>query len=803
MVDGKNEVRQSRASRKTATVKKHMPNKILGNINKRNFMGETKLHQASKKGDLQLVNALIEAGIDVNQKDNAGWAAIHEASCRGYTEIILALLQAGADVNSKGLDGILPIHDAVFSNCFKAVELLLEFGADPYERDTNQENAFDKCCSDKMTELLKPHSAVKETTAISATPGTETQPKIVSSTQNYKTREKCAMETLATLQETERRQTKLLSTELQTSKDSEKYIEEMRCIQDVLNKIVILQKNERDILAKKYRASVDSFRQGILRDKIAKLATRQKVLLRVVGNQKEVALRIMAYQQAKRSDADNGEKSSSLRDWDTAPRRNPIAALCAANERLNANIANGSTMVTNMPAVCRVAHSESNQSHRSLMRDISSSVSSDAMVSERTVQQSSIMSSNQVPVSTESGLFSSISPRKSHEEANDHLECTAPGSNSPNPISINDTLNITDKININVKTIKHQIRAEMHQTALAGQHLQRPNCEEATFQAVMSGSSMLGGVSGNGKPQNPVTRHRRTSWEQCINPYAEGKRSPKRQQRYVAAERKIRKVPMKTLIKTGKLKPGDDVLCFQLQDYSHKASLLPDGRIKDCSGAMYRDPAQWVKALLGSNIAVNWKYVANKVTYLGEKLTSLMKQEDFAPKKCNHYALQDQTNVLQQHQAHTGLQHPSAHTGLQHPSAHTGLQHPSAHTGLQHPSAHTGLQHPSAHTGLQQQPAPQELSACTVLQQCPAHTVLQERSAHTVIQERPAHTVIQETPAHTVLQECAAHTVLQERSACTALQVKEILLIDKSEYFPSHIMDQYWEEFMTSDSQDL
>nr|XP_057938719.1 BRCA1-associated RING domain protein 1 isoform X2 [Doryrhamphus excisus] len=98
-------------------------------VMKKNRKGETPLHLAAIKGDVEAVKELLDLGADPNLKDNAGWTPLHEACNLGHLAVVEVLVSRGALVNIPGYENDSPLHDAVRNGHIAIVKLLLHFGA--------------------------------------------------------------------------------------------------------------------------------------------------------------------------------------------------------------------------------------------------------------------------------------------------------------------------------------------------------------------------------------------------------------------------------------------------------------------------------------------------------------------------------------------------------------------------------------------------------------------------------------------------------------------------------------------------
>jgi cytohesin len=89
--------------------------------------GETPLHSAVLHDKLNIVEALLSAGADVNAKDKWGSTPLHFAASPGTAT---ALLKAKAKVNAVNSGGRIPLHDAAHRGMDQVVQTLLGAGAD-------------------------------------------------------------------------------------------------------------------------------------------------------------------------------------------------------------------------------------------------------------------------------------------------------------------------------------------------------------------------------------------------------------------------------------------------------------------------------------------------------------------------------------------------------------------------------------------------------------------------------------------------------------------------------------------------
>ncbi|KFO83526.1 Putative ankyrin repeat domain-containing protein 31, partial [Buceros rhinoceros silvestris] len=645
---------------------------------RRNAKGKTQLHIAARAGDLSLVKTLISSGISVNEQDCAGWTAIHEASSRGFTEVILELLKAGANVNSRSLDGVLPIHDAVFGNSLEAARILLQHGANPCERDGSGTSALEGACDDEMHELLKSYSAMD---SVETTEHTERRYPLRSRSSKHcygfcridgaaleTQHEKYSLEAVAAIKDAEKKQKELLLFELRTSKDADVYIQRLSRMQDTLNEMLAKQKTERDTLAKKYRASVESFKKGVLRKQLVSLASRQKHLLTVAQNQEELVQKIQNYRKTKQEfiascsekeisnlviSYGNDERQSLTADEIVSPDivtfSMGLAASVPSGNRVEAHLSLENRFsaqeCSQYPHICLDERGANKEGIRS------KKVSDHAFASENRVREylfnntSKLTNAVEVVTLPSEPAVSTVKTKCLQEKDIDHVACVATaeqGKKSLNPTSVTNALNMVESQSNVVNNNVCQPGSDCQQVLTvedphryinkieAFQQQQQVTSSTSTKNFPNTQQQMIHRTNGNTVNASSVLTNNSSKTDYPVKLGEKSSQSYSNQQceqRQVRYGRKNRKkLQLIDLLELGAIKPGENVLEFKLQDFSHKATLLKNGKIRTSNRKILQNPVQWVKDLLGSDISVSWKYVWNKVTYLGTQLSKFLEE---------------------------------------------------------------------------------------------------------------------------------------------------------------------------------
>lgn len=124
-------------------------------IDKRNAMKETPIMLAALAGHTRLVEFLLSKEAQIN---HPGWTPLLYAATTGQNEIIKLLIENHAYIDSSSPNGSTPIMMAVRGGFQATVRLLLEEGADPTVKNENGENALmwaDKAKQTEMAEAMR------------------------------------------------------------------------------------------------------------------------------------------------------------------------------------------------------------------------------------------------------------------------------------------------------------------------------------------------------------------------------------------------------------------------------------------------------------------------------------------------------------------------------------------------------------------------------------------------------------------------------------------------------------------------
>lgn len=100
------------------------------------------LRLAALLGTPEMMEAILNAGADINERDESGQTPLHHAiTTDGTVDNVRFLLEHGADINARNEDGVTPLMLARYLGCDAVADLLIQYGADTTLKDKNGDTA--------------------------------------------------------------------------------------------------------------------------------------------------------------------------------------------------------------------------------------------------------------------------------------------------------------------------------------------------------------------------------------------------------------------------------------------------------------------------------------------------------------------------------------------------------------------------------------------------------------------------------------------------------------------------------------
>jgi ankyrin repeat protein len=123
---------------------------------------ETPLHSAAYYGDLEMVQVLLDYGVDVNAQARAGSTPLNFVINRlNDHRVVRLLLDHGADPNIPTKDGSTPLHRASGRGVIEVIHPLVEYGASVEAQDDEGRTPLDVASGEQREEIIA--SAAKHT----------------------------------------------------------------------------------------------------------------------------------------------------------------------------------------------------------------------------------------------------------------------------------------------------------------------------------------------------------------------------------------------------------------------------------------------------------------------------------------------------------------------------------------------------------------------------------------------------------------------------------------------------------------